>query len=238
MEELLYDSNVHGKWNNGVKRTVTKTEGSQAPNGKGIFIVGKGNPRLVIEGNGTARFKVEGEMNDRFYIRATNFNSVLTYDFRFETSGIKQHSCKLRSRHQELDPCENRLGGWQARIGMDKENSPYNTLSMQLEYCHPVYKPRKSVLLPQRLVLNKWYTMRFTCKNTPDNKAVYCKSELSYKDGVGFRTIAETTDTNLAPYIMDEAIYMKESYIWMRVNTSGGKNTIAYKNIKLKKLNL
>ncbi|MGD1837755.1 MAG: hypothetical protein ACPKPY_06825, partial [Nitrososphaeraceae archaeon] len=30
---LLYDSNIHGKWNNGQKRTIRDKEGDQTPNG-------------------------------------------------------------------------------------------------------------------------------------------------------------------------------------------------------------
>jgi hypothetical protein len=237
--EVLYDSNIHGKWNNGVKRTVTKTEGSQLPNGKGLFLVGKGNNlRLEIDGNGVGTFYTEGEMNDRFYIKVTNYNALLEYDFMFKSSTIKQHMPKLRCRHEEPDPCRNRFGGFQTRVGMDRDTNrpPYNTCSMQLEYCHPDYRPAKKFSLPKDLQLNQWYGMRFSIKDNATKTAVVSKTEMDFKDGVGYRTIGTTTDTNLDAYMIDEALYAKESYVWFRINTSGGKNSIAYRNIKITKI--
>jgi len=52
--DLLWSSNVHGKWNDGNKRTITTSEGTQKPDDKSIFCAASGNPKLQINGDGTA----------------------------------------------------------------------------------------------------------------------------------------------------------------------------------------
>jgi predicted phosphodiesterase len=231
---VTYNSNTHGNWNNGVSRTVTTTEGSQAANGKGLFIVGSGSPRLEINGAGVARFYTTGEMNDRFYIKVTNYNSILEYDFMLHNANVRQQSAKLRSRHQESGACENRFGGLQTRIGMDETAAPYNTLSMQLELCHPDYRPRINYSLPVNLQLSQWYTVRFTVQDSADKTYIYSKTELNYNDGLGFRTVGETIYDDLDAYMINESLYAQESYIWLRMNTgTGTDNSVSYRNVKL-----
>lgn len=51
---LLYDSNIHGKWNDGRKRIVKSSEGNVGPDGKGLYMAASGNPELHIDGDGVA----------------------------------------------------------------------------------------------------------------------------------------------------------------------------------------
>jgi len=86
----LWDSNVNGKWNDGVKRTLTTKEGGQKPNDKSIFVAASGSPKLDIDGDGVAHL-VAG-------------------------TGCDNLSIRLRSRHQgECNnvslPPEQRFGG-------------------------------------------------------------------------------------------------------------------------------
>ena len=87
----LWSSNTDGKWNNGVKRTITVQEGGQKPNDKSIFVAASGNPVLEVLGDGTARLKAG-------------------------SGGVDNVSIRLRSRHQgecnnvKLDPAK-RFGG-------------------------------------------------------------------------------------------------------------------------------
>jgi hypothetical protein len=83
---ILWDSNVHGKWNDGNVRTITVKQGGQTPDDKSIFVAASGSPKLVIDGNGIAHL-VAG------------------------SGGVDNLSLKLRSRHQEGGDCENRYGG-------------------------------------------------------------------------------------------------------------------------------
>ena len=87
----LWDSNVNGKWNDGVKRTLTTKEGGQKPDDKSTFVAASGSPKLVIDGDGVAHL-VAG------------------------SGGVDNVSIRLRSRHQgecnnqTLSPAQ-RFGG-------------------------------------------------------------------------------------------------------------------------------
>src|ERR1043166_1325687 len=43
--KLLYDSNINGKWNNGVDRVVKDKEGNIGPNGFGFYCAASGSPQ-------------------------------------------------------------------------------------------------------------------------------------------------------------------------------------------------
>jgi hypothetical protein len=82
---LLWDSNINGKWNDGVKRTITTPQGTNKPDDKSIFVAASGSPKLVIDGDGTAHL-VSG-------------------------TGCDNLSIRLRSRHNEGGDPVNRFGG-------------------------------------------------------------------------------------------------------------------------------
>jgi hypothetical protein len=88
---VLWDSNIHGKWNDGSKRTITVKQGGQTPDDKSIFVAASGSPKLVIDGDGVAHL-VGG------------------------TGVFDNLSLKLRCRHQEGGDCSNRFGGYGASI--------------------------------------------------------------------------------------------------------------------------
>jgi hypothetical protein len=90
-EGLLWDSNIHGKWNDGNKRTITTKQNGQTPDDKSIFVAASGSPKLVIDGDGVAHL-VGG------------------------TGVFDNLSLKLRCRHQEGGDCSNRFGGYGASI--------------------------------------------------------------------------------------------------------------------------
>jgi len=71
--ELLYDSNIHGQWNNGVARTVEDSEGDQSANGKGLYTAASGNPKLHIQGDGTAILECD-DGHGRIYLKVCNHN--------------------------------------------------------------------------------------------------------------------------------------------------------------------
>ncbi len=108
----LWDSNVNGQWNNGVKRTLTTAEGGQKPDDKSIFVAASGNPQLIIDGDGVAH--LQGG-----------------------SGGVDNVSIRLRSRHQgecnnvSLDPTK-RFGGhgWaiDAKGGVDFKTEDYHNV--------------------------------------------------------------------------------------------------------------
>ncbi|MGI0022239.1 MAG: PKD domain-containing protein, partial [Nitrososphaeraceae archaeon] len=85
-ETALWSSNTHGKWNDGIKRTITTKQGGQTPNDKSIFVAASGNPKFVIDGDGVGHL-VSG------------------------SGGVINLSIKGESRHQEGADCPNRGGG-------------------------------------------------------------------------------------------------------------------------------
>jgi hypothetical protein len=213
-EGVLWDSNIDGKWNNGVKRTVTDSEGDIGPNGKGVECRASGNPKLVIDGDGIAHLvSGSGEVEDL--------------------------SLKLRSRHNEDDPCENRFGGFGCSI--DRKS-----IGMKTESCHNNHEnsASKSGL---SLKNGEWHKARFECKDGDNSVDFECSI-----DGV---SKMKHSHKNPAPAYIDKAKFAENSYLWIRTNNSDhgriyiyatnynaalelewmweGGNSIALKNVKL-----
>ena len=85
-ENLIWSSNIHGKWNDGKKRTLTTKQGGQTADDKSIFVAASGSPELIIDGDGTAHLHAG-------------------------SGGCDNISLKLRSRHNEGGAESNRVGG-------------------------------------------------------------------------------------------------------------------------------
>ena len=66
-DKVLYDSNRDGKWDNGKKRTVVKSEGDIKANGKGLYMAASGSPQLEIQGDGEAWLVTKPGFG-RFYV--------------------------------------------------------------------------------------------------------------------------------------------------------------------------
>ena len=111
---VIYDSNVNGKWNNGVKRTVTTSEGNIASNGKGFWCAASGDPTLIIDGDGVAHLKGG-------------------------SGGVDNLSLRLRSRHNMGGDCSNRFGGFGTSI--DKVDNGTKTESCHNNHENSIDKP-------------------------------------------------------------------------------------------------
>lgn len=226
---LLYDSNTHGKWNNGVKRTVTKTDGSYTPDGKGLSTAASGSPRLIIDGNGIAHLEADAG-HGRIYIKAKNYNARLEFDFMFEDTNIDNISFKMRSRHQEGGDCANRFGGFGGSI--DRVGG---TIGFKTEECHNIHSNSIDGKLPTALKGQTWYRAGISVYDSPDKKQVNLKFEIDYKDGKGFVTALTGSHKNpKAPYV-DEASFAKDSYIWLRINNEK-TGRVAFKDVKMTKI--
>lgn len=222
--EVLWDSNRDGKWNNGVKRIVKGTEGSQSPNGKGIFTAASGNPRLIIDGNGVAHLQADAG-HGRIYVNATNYNSQLSGELMFEDDKIDNTTWKLRSRHGESGSCENRFGG----VGAHLER---NSSGFKIEKCHNVHESGVDKPLPKPIPTGKWIGFRFTVYDTADKKGIFQSLDIDYKDGTGFKRVNSTVSQNPPAYYTNASLYNQQSYFWIRINnTQTGQ--VAYKNVKL-----
>lgn len=146
----LWDSNINGKWNDGVKRTLTTKEGTQKPNDKSIFVAASGSPKLVIDGDGIAHL-VSG------------------------SGGVENLSIRLRSRHQgECDnqslPADKRFGGHGWSVSSNGE------VKFKTEDYHNVHSNAKS-FSSGISIGTSWHHVKQTCKgNTStfslDNKNI------------------------------------------------------------------
>lgn len=222
---VLWDSNIHLK--TGQKYTITDTYGPQTPNSKGVWMAASGNPRLIVEADGTFHLEADAG-HGRVYIRATNFNSILEGELMFESSSINNTTLRLRSRHNEGGDCSNRFGGFGATV--ERQTAEYQT-----ESCHNNHENAISKGLDTPLQNNKWYGFRYSCFNNPQNTEVNFKTEYDYKDGKGFITVAEGKHTSPKDYYMDEATFMKESYVWLRINNDS-TGSVAYRNVRIIKI--
>jgi len=210
----LWDSNINGKWNDGVKRTLTTKEGGQKPDDKSIFCAASGSPKLVIDGDGVAHL-VAG------------------------SGGVDNVSIRLRSRHngecnnQTLSPAQ-RFGGHGWSVQKD------GRVEFKTEDYHNVHSNAHS-FSSGISIGETWHHVHQTCKGntttfTLDNKSI------------GSVSVSNHGDDSLLP---------KNSYIWLRLNNSGGHgriyimainvdsaldfdfkmeqstNSIAFKNVKL-----
>ena len=109
---VLWDSNIHGKWNDGIKRTLTTKEGGQKPDDKSIFVAASGSPKLIIDGDGVAHLQAG-------------------------SGGCDNISVRMRSRHQgecnnvTLEPAK-RFGGhgWSIdpKGGVDFKTEEYHNV--------------------------------------------------------------------------------------------------------------
>jgi len=146
----LWDSNVNGKWNDGVKRTLTTKEGGQKPDDKSTFVAASGSPKLVIDGDGVAHL-VAG------------------------SGGVDNVSIRLRSRHQgecnnqTLSPAQ-RFGGHGWSVQKD------GRVEFKTEDYHNVHSNAHS-FSSGISIGEAWHHVHQTCKGntttfTLDNKSI------------------------------------------------------------------
>jgi hypothetical protein len=224
---ILYDSNKDGGWNNGTARRVQGKEGSQSPNGKGFYTAASGKPRFIIDGKGVGKLEADGG-HGRIYVQATNYNSSLSGELKFDTASLDNTTWKLRNRHDQGGACENRFGG----VGGHLEKT---TCGVKIEKCHNTHEKGTDKPLPKPIPVGQWIGFRFTVCDTPDKKGIRQTIEVDYKDGKGFVTTLDTTFTNPPAYYMDEATFTKDSNFWLRINNTATASA-SYRNVRLVKV--
>jgi hypothetical protein len=223
---VIWDSNVEGKWNDGNARTVDDKEGDVGPNGKGLYTAASGNPKLEIKGNGEADLVCEPG-HGRIYICATNFNAALELEFNIQSEAVDNLSLKLRSRHQEKEAGGGKgpdtFGGFGNAISLDD-------VDFKTESWHNKHENSISKGLKKKLEAGKWYKTCYTCKNSEDNKTVEFKSEIDY--GQGYETVLTGKHNSPKPFMMDKAKFDQQSYFWIRMNNEAN-GTVSLRNVRL-----
>lgn len=209
-----------GRWDN--KQAFTLTGHMQYSSDKTIALAAGGDSRkLEITGDGKAL--LSGNMA-RIYIFQNNYNGVLELKY-IPKEGMDDLSLKLRSRHQEADPPENRFGGYGLSFFLTEAK-------YKRENYHNEHEKGEIQALPKPLENGKEYGVRFTCSGDNEVKII---GEIDYNDGKGFIKVAEFSDKAPLPYMKNKALYDKKSYAWIRVNGSDPKE-IQIRDVVIKQL--
>jgi hypothetical protein len=204
---LLHDSAIHTQLHNGIVRTVTR---------EGLYECrASGNPRIRTNTDRTFSLLCDAG-HGRFYTYVPNYNvyMVLVAGWGNQVAG-QDISLKIRSRHNESDPCNNRFGGygWAADRG---------GWSAKIEPCHNNHTSVGSGGLPLKLITGQYYTFEFSVKD----------------EGTGVRQINKINGTQVfnkiiprqaAPY----TLFQPRSYVWVRQNVDSGTGELRIKNLKL-----
>jgi Calcineurin-like phosphoesterase len=225
--EILWDSNEH--LITGSNFTVENTFGSQAVNGKGIYMAASGDPRLHVKANG--EFELEADAgHGRFYAKACNYNARIQGELRFNDSSIDNTSIKLRNRHSMGGACENRFGGISGTIHRGQTGT--GAVETKIEKCHNEHESGQDGSLPKAVNVGQWVGFKYTVKDTTARDGIIQIYEIDYKDGVGFRKVLDQTFRNPQDYYMDKDTFLDESEFWMRIN-NGATGGVSYRNVQL-----
>jgi len=204
---VIYDSHINSHLHNGVVRRFT-TEGN-------LECRASGNPYIQVNADGT--FSLWDSDLGRFYLYVNNYNVMLELVWAFGNSPSGTNlSLKIRSRHNEGGDCSNRFGGY----GFAMTRTQYDA---KREPCHNIHDESLGGNLPKNLGTGQYHQIQFSVKDMPK------PTQTAVLDGVRVR---QWTDTNPAPYMINQAMYAARSYIWVR------QNTTALTEIRIKSLRM
>lgn len=211
-------------WSNGHARMLDKSHQFD-PDDKTLENLG-GSPRYTkIDGKGSAF--ITGDRN-RFFVWTPNYNAQMEISFIPNPSLDNTLSLRLRSRHNEPDPHENRFGGYGVAISLDEGNPGRE------EY-HNKHTSFPDFKLPHKMQYGKMYTLRYSVHDTADGKQVEMWLEIDYDNNGNFIEVGRWKDPKPLPYMLDKALYLKKSFIWVRVN-SQHTGEEGPKDVEIKKL--
>jgi hypothetical protein len=203
---VLWDSNVNGKWNNGRKRTITGAHEFD-PDSKNVEVAAGSSRMFEVFGDGTA--KITGD-RARIYVHVNNYNAQMEISY-IPNPSIDTLSLRLRSRHNEPDPPENRFGGYGVGVSLDE-------VEPGREDYHNKHTSFPDFKLPRKMEYGKMYTLRYSVHDTADGKQVQMSLEIDYDNNGNFIEVGRWKDPKPLPYMLDKALYLKKSYVWVRVN--------------------
>lgn len=217
---VKYDSNVQGKWNNGVVRFVQDKEGNTGPDGFGFTVNASGGGGIRINGAGQANIEPMSAGHRRMYICCCNYNGRLEGEFCFLDSKPRNFSIKDRSRHQYADmvdsnaPDSKKQGGIGIAFSIEDQKMEFG-----IEVVHGTNTGDDGASLPKPLEVGKWYKYRYTLLDT-SSSSTRVKVELDYQDGQGFRTIFDKVK-GFPSVFYNKADFDTWSQFWLRLNDEG-----------------
>jgi hypothetical protein len=219
---VLWDSNVNGHWDNGKNRVITSTHEFD-PYDKTTEVAAGSERRFEVRGDGTALLSGD---RARIYIHVNNYNAQMEISY-IPNPSLDTLSLRLRSRHNEPDPPENRFGGYGVSVSLD-EAEPSR------EEYHNVHTSFPDLKLPHKMQNGKMYTLRYSVHDTADGKQVEMWLEIDYDNNGNFIEIGRWKDPKPLPYMLDKELYLKKSYVWVRVNAQHEEE--GPKDVEIKKL--
>jgi hypothetical protein len=222
---VLWDSNVNGKWNNGRKRTMTSAHEFD-PDSKNVEVAAGSSRKFEVFGDGMA--KITGD-RARIYVHVNNYNAQMEISYIPNPSLDNTLSLRLRSRHNEPDPPENRFGGYGVAVSLD-EGKPGR------EEYHNEHTSFPDFKLPYKMQYGKMYTLRYSVHDTADGKQVEMWLEIDYENNGNFIEVGRWKDPKPLPYMLDKELYLKKSYVWVRVNSQHTGEEEGPKDVEIKKL--
>ena len=204
---LLHDSLVHTALHNGIVRTVTR---------EGLYECrASGNPRIRTNQDRTFSLICDPG-HGRFYTYVPNYNVYMILEAAWWNQVPGQDiSLKLRSRHNEPDPCNNRFGG----DGWAVDRSGW---SAKIEPCHNNHNSVGSGGLPFPLATGQYKAYEFSVKD----------------EGTGVRQINKINGTQVFNKIIPRqaapmSLFQQKSYIWVRQNIDSGTGELRIKRLRL-----
>ena len=209
--DVLWDSNTNGHWNNGHSRVITLARQFDPDDPTTEVAAGSVlDRRFEVKGDGTALLS---GANARIYTHVNNYDAQMEVTFVMNST-LDNLSLRLRSRHNEYDPHENRFGGFGCSIA-------HGTFKIQRENFHNDHTNIKNdTSLPRNLENGKSYTVRFSVFDDANKKVVH-KIEIDYDGNGTFTPIITINDNNPFAYMVDRNRYEgsgDKSYIWVRTD--------------------
>jgi hypothetical protein len=224
-DDVMWDSDTNGHWNNGKNRVITSSHQFD-PDDKKTEVSAGSNRRFEVRGDGTALLSGD---RARIYIHVNNYNAQMEISYIPNPSLDNTLSLRLRSRHNEPDPHDNRFGGYGVTVSLD-EGEPAR------EEYHNEHTSFPDFKLPRKMDYGKMYTLRYSVHDTADGKQVEMWLEIDYDNKGKFIEVGRWKDPKPLPYMLDKALYLKKSYVWVRVNGQHTGEEEGPKDVEIKKL--
>ena len=213
---VLYDSTIHTTLHDGQPGTFTKV-GDIGAGKLGLECRASGNPRIRKNTDGTFSLLCDAG-HGRFYGYTKNYNATMIIECAFWNRVAGQDaSLRLRSRHNEPDPCDNRFGGY----GFTPDYSGWGS---KRETCHNNHDQSVDGNLPSNPVTGQYFTVEYTVKD----------------EGTGVRQIAKYNGNTVMNRLTGRqpapaSLFDTQSYFWVRQNIDSGTGELRIKRLRILK---
>jgi hypothetical protein len=214
-ENILWQST---SWSNGHDRTITSHNAKDPDDPTLSFGAGE-NRELIIKGASDPGFVNHTGARTRVYVDqhgtvANNYNASLEIQKFYWNNSLDNISLRLRSRHNEDDPEDNRFGGY----GMSLHSNSVEAARENFHNDHTDSTP-SSTNIPHALVEGVEYSLRYSVRDTTDGRVEQKFEIKGGAYGTSYVVIATAHDNNPESYMLDKQLYLNNrSYFWIRTN--------------------